>query len=354
VLANWQVSCVLANWPLGEPVCPIGKFLAQPKGRGCLRCPSGKHGTQPSPSRLEFTCVQCNYHTLEPGSAPCETVYCQPGQFGRLKQVLTSNDDDMNGGLGVIRHQAVSSFSCHDCPVGKLQRSFGSRSCVACGPGRYQPRQAARDCLACARGKFQSLLTSSSCQMCAAGRVNRGSLQAGDCAGCPPGTSTVVYAMWGVPSKCVDCAQGSFQDLDSQSVCIPCRAGQYTSAVGSTACTKCPQTMVPSQTRNSCAGCQPGTYFERKTISCETCPRGDYNVAGSTRCRLCPAGKFWSELSSSCALCPAGKYGPIYWVASAKQYISAGEKCKRCNAGSFVSTAGESGSDNCVKCPAGG
>ncbi|KAK3869849.1 hypothetical protein Pcinc_024872 [Petrolisthes cinctipes] len=102
-----------------------------------------------------------------------------------------------------------------------------------------------------------------------------------------------------IGSECVDCASGSFYDLESKK-CNLCESGTYQNEIGQVACKPCPQragrqgvTKAPgTRSVEECQErCAAGRYFDEKNEVCRSCGYGYYqSEEGKFSCKRCDRG----------------------------------------------------------------
>ena len=183
-------------------------------------------------------------------------------------------------------------------------------------------------CDVCVEGEYESkkpTLVSdrvcAKCESCPAGKVRK------ECGGDSPG-------------KCVECAEGSYEENGSCVQCKGCSSGFVRSECGGPSpgkCVACEEGMY--ELSGSCEKCRMFLW-----LSCRECARLQWRV------RECPEDSF--ESSGSCAKCEECSAGSVRmgcFQASPGKCVACGDgtyekdgscvKCSECSAGLFVSAA---------------
>ncbi|XP_070199321.1 sushi, von Willebrand factor type A, EGF and pentraxin domain-containing protein 1-like [Littorina saxatilis] len=98
------------------------------------------------------------------------------------------------------------------------------------------------------------------------------------CVGCSKG----LY-MSGQPGQCLECAMGSYAELDNATSCTPCPQGMTTLTTGSQSLEECLEL------------CTAGSVSPDGFVPCQPCPPGHYQSRdGVTTCDLCPVNT-WTQ-----------------------------------------------------------
>lgn len=193
-------------------------------------------------------------------------------------------------------------------------------ACQICPPGKYCPDGV--DALDCAAGSYNDVEGATECILCPAGRY-----------------SDVTGATF-----CQTCVAGSFNGSLGATSCTPCGAGSFSNIDGAIECTLCPVgTSSNVVGATSCVDCPAGQFSDAVgSTVCQSCPAGSFsNITGASSCLLCPAGTSSSiEGATSCVDCPPGEYSSEEGSTT----------CLSCPAGAFSS---QSGSTSCELCPIG-
>ncbi|XP_071520140.1 uncharacterized protein uif isoform X2 [Panulirus ornatus] len=102
-----------------------------------------------------------------------------------------------------------------------------------------------------------------------------------------------------VDSECVDCAAGTYYELESKS-CKLCESGTYQNEMGQVACKACPQRagrqgvtkILGSRSVEECQErCASGRYFDEEMSVCRSCGYGYYqSEEGKFSCKRCERG----------------------------------------------------------------
>lgn len=102
-----------------------------------------------------------------------------------------------------------------------------------------------------------------------------------------------------VDSECVDCAAGTYYELESKS-CKLCESGTYQNEMGQVACKACPQRagrqgvtkVLGSRSVEECQErCASGRYFDEEVSVCRSCGYGYYqSEEGKFSCKRCERG----------------------------------------------------------------
>ena len=140
-------------------------------------------------------------------------------------------------------------------------------------------------------------------------------------------------------------------------VCVQCNAGKYKTAIGSAACTRCPEffhSPAGSMSRAACL-CEVG-YADGPNGACVICSSGTYSSqSGQSECTLCEAGKFANQNGQTkCADCAAFATSPASSTKLLDCFCPAGTRgsnggsCTQCQPGQYKTSPGSSPCSNCV------
>ena len=195
------------------PSCPVGQYQNEKGKTSCKSdCPEG-FGVSPDKS----TCSQCNPGTYDDGAAANLCVSCSSPTYQNER----------------------GKTSCKsDCPLGNHVREH--RYCVPCGQGFY--------------GKDDG-----TCKMCPTGFWN-GDEGQHECMNCMAGNH--ITGVQGVPTRCVQCEAGEYQNEDGRTLCEQCVSGMYQHEQGQRSCVSCPDGFYRGyyDPKVSCKECAPGTF----------------------------------------------------------------------------------------------
>ncbi|KAJ5079492.1 g protein-coupled receptor-related [Anaeramoeba ignava] len=171
--------------------------------------------------------------------------------------------------------------------------------------------------------------------------------------GCPKGQ----YSR-GFDQKCIDCANGTYNNEYGAFSCIPCKPGYVANDTAQAECTPCGLGYYQSaQEQTECFECLPGTFSSKNgSANCEECSPGQYNTDNrSTGCQLCGTGNF-SDNPTKCEYCPKGTFNPQEGSATCYPCFSGtyndllGQRfCIACGRDTYQD---EMGQEICKSCPA--
>src|SRR5207237_1091157 len=99
------------------------------------------------------------------------------------------------------------------------------------------------------------------------------------------------------------CVPGYYWSFGS---CVECPLGSYRSIslLSYQECASCPTGSVANTTGSqSCAECEPGTFFISAALSCQSCQEGFFSDGyGRTYCLACPSGTYGNRTGLSTSI----------------------------------------------------
>jgi hypothetical protein len=364
--------------------CKPGTFASTPGSISCIDCVPGKYAA----SDGTIKCDDCNDDEYQPKSTATNCIKVQKGHYrsGPTTEVICPAGKAGSGGSAACIECNEGSYqnlagktTCIECPMGWVNAGKGSTGCNAVPPGSYSWNGVVRECdaghyctgkaanqTACKPGTFASTPGSISCIDCVPGKyaASNGTIKCDDCnvdeyqpkstaTNCikvqkghyRSGPTTEVIcpagkAGSGGSASCIECDEGSYQNLAGSTTCIDCPMGG-TSEKGSTTCVREPCKAGEFEVSGECKQCPAGWKSEELDApSCEQCELGTSTLrAGSAVCAQCDLGKYGSKIGE-CSDCATGTY----------QDGKGETSCKECPANTYLSETGKSSKADCLEC----
>ena len=417
-------------WPAGTtaPVpCPAGTYNDL-TGKGlltdCKSCPAGKFcpdaAMTAAPTTSTYNCAAgfiwlggaktkypldgvtgrlCNKGYYCSSGATADTI-CQDGTYNPYSGMIAC----INCPKGYYCDKTKDTTTKIACPAGNYcpAGTPGTINKYQCPAGTYSANtklSASADCTPCDPGKYCLIGSTGVSGNWAAGYV------------CPRGASvsnpSATFSFDGTdsvnfnkPGKCptghrwpsasyypIPWDDGTYQDLEAQSVCKSCPAGNYWDSTGIISVSSkaweaghywSGGTKVKKPIKTTHSGsiwssgkywpagtttelsCPAGYYDKRKgSPQCMTCPAGYYCPLGSTEPTVCPATMYWTAGVGAGTYCTAGTYNTADGLESAAQwrpcpvskYCTSGQIQGSCDSGYFWDSGANASNDDSKKCP---
>ena len=165
------------------------------------------------------------------------------------------------------------------------------KKCDDCNDDEYQPKSNATNCIKVQKGHYRSGPTTE--VICPAGKAGSGG-----------------------SALCIECNEGSYQNLAGNTTCIECPTGWGNAGSGSTGCNAVPP---GSYTDNGIQDiCQRGYTCSGADSPQVPCPKGTYtNITGSVSYVPCSPGKF-SDIKGSTRMYKLSRWLPSIKIRTKK------------------------------------
>ena len=195
--------------------------------------------------------------------------------------------------------------------------------------GQFNDQQGQEKCIECAEGKYQNLTVGQACETCKVGQTSiQGSARCEKCSAGSAGSSCT-FCLPGLfrsgtmsPERCRQCPLGWKQPDSNSAGCLPCNLGTSQSSEGQAECVSClPHYYANQSQMTACFACETG----------KTQP-----LPGSASCIACDAG----EYGSSCDKCEKGRYR--------RGDAQDASKCEECHRGYYQDTKGSAACLPCI------
>lgn len=172
--------------------------------------------------------------------------------------------------------------ACPKCPVGQYTDKLNlNSSCATCPRDAIAPTEGLSACGECPSDKFSN--DGISCDSCGAGMFTHVSVSRTECLNCVQGT----YQDVGSRDRCFNCPIGWYQKDEKKPFCLPCIPGEYQNIPGQPSCKQCLINTVSEYVNST---------------NCADCPIRSSSGTGSASCSPCAAGTF----GEGCKNCPLG------------------------------------------------